>query len=106
MAKLLNSTLFNGDYNYAEPMGINAGIRNNQVYNNLYYNAKPYNISNDLTTDPIITTSFKPQIEPSINRDKVGIPSIYPYTDTKNSFNIIPSYYSPAEFTPKCLINY
>jgi hypothetical protein len=52
MAKLFNSKLFNGDYNYAEPMGINAGIRNNQVYNDLYYNAKPYNISNDLTTDP------------------------------------------------------
>jgi hypothetical protein len=106
MARLLNSTLFNGDYNYAEPMGINAGIRNNQVNNNLYYNAKPYNISYDLTTDPIITTSFKPQIEPSINRDKVGIPSFYPYTDTKNSFDIIPSYNSPAKFTPKCLIKY
>ena len=76
MSKLLKSQLFNGDYNYAEPMGINAGIRNNQVYNDLYYNAKPYNISKDLTTDPIITTSFKPQIEPSINRDKIGNPSI------------------------------
>ncbi len=106
MAKLFNSKLFNGDYNYAEPMGINAGIRNNQVYNNLYYNAKPRDFSKDLTTDPIVTIPFKPQIEPSINRDKVGIPSIYHYTDTKNSFNTIPSYYSPAEFTPKCLINY
>lgn len=106
MSKLLKSQLFNGDYNYAEPMGINAGIRNNQVYNDLYYNAKPYNISKDLTTDPIITTSFKPQIEPSINRDKIGNPSKYPYTDTQNAFNIIPNYYSPAEFTPKCVINY
>jgi hypothetical protein len=106
MSKLFNSKLFNGDYNYAEGMGINAGIRNNQVYNDMYYKAKPYNISNDLINDPIVTKSFKPQIEPSVNRDKMSNPSKYPYSDTQNTFNIIPSYYSPYEFTPKCVINY
>jgi hypothetical protein len=106
MSKLLYSQLFNGDYNYTETMGVNAGIKNNQVYNDLYYNAKPRDFSKDLITDPLITTSFKPQIEPSVNRDKMQNPSKIPYSDTQSSFNIIPSYYSPAEYTPKCIIKY
>lgn len=106
MSSLLNSKLFNGNFNYAPPLGIDTGIKNNQVYNDLYYNAKPQNISSHLITDPIKSTSFKPQIEPSINRDKIGNPSKYPYTDIQNSFKIIPPYFSPVEFTPKCIINY
>lgn len=103
---LLNSKLFNGNYDYAEPMGINAGIRVNQLYNDLYYNAKPKNISQSIITDNIISTPFKPQYEPSINRDKMDNKSKYPYSDIQNSFKVIPPYYSPYEFTPKCVINF
>lgn len=106
MSGIFNNKLFNGAYNYAEPMGIDAGIRNNQVYNDLYYNSKPKNISNDLITDPIISTPFKPPYEPSVNRDRLDNKSKYLYSDLKNSFQIIPPYFSPAEFTPKCIINY
>ena len=69
---LLNSKLFNGDYNYERPMGINAGIRNNMIQNDLYENSKPKNISRDLITDPIITSPFKPHFEPLVNRDKMN----------------------------------
>lgn len=106
MSGIFNNKLFNGNYNYAEPMGIDAGIRNNQLYNDLYYNAQPKNISNDLITDPIISASFKPPYEPSINRDKLDNKSKYPYSDINNSFNVISPYYSSVEFTPKCIINY
>lgn len=105
-SELLRSKLFNGSFNYAEPMGINTGIRVNQLYNDLYYNAKPKDIRSDLNTDPIISTPFKPQYEPSINRDKMDNKSKYPYSDIQNSFKVIPPYYSPYEFTPKCVINF
>ena len=104
MSRLFNSKLFNGDYNEPEPMGIVSGLKNNQVYNDLYYNAVPRNISKDLITDPIITESFKPPFEPSINRDKMRNYSKYPYTDTDRQYNTIPPYWSPQEFTPKCRI--
>lgn len=103
---LLNSKLFNGNYNYAPPMGINEGIRNNMIQNDLYVNSKPKNISRDLITDPIITGPFKPHFEPSVNRDKMNNKSKYPYSDSKSSFNYIPPYFSPQEFTPKCIIKY
>jgi len=106
MSSIFNSQLFNGKFNYAPPMGIDAGIKNNQAYNNLYYNSKPVDIRSHLITDPIITASFKPQFEPSINRDKIGNKSKYPYSDIQNSFKTIPPYYSPKEFTPKCVINF
>lgn len=106
MSGILNKKLFNGAYNYAEPIGVDAGIRNNQVHNDLYYNAKPNNISNHLITDPIISTSFKPIYEPSINRDKLNNKSKYPYSDLNNAFNTIPPYYSVHEYTPKCIIKF
>ena len=103
---LLNSKLFNGNYNYVAPMGINEGIRNNMIQNDLYVNSKSKNISRDLITDPIITSPFKPHFEPSVNRDKMNNKSKYPYSDFNNSFNYIPPYYSPNEFTPKCIIRF
>ena len=86
MTSILKSKLFNGNYDYAELMGISSGIKNNMIYNELYQNARPKDIRNDLITDPLITTPFKPPFEPSVNRDKLNNISKYPYSDIQNSF--------------------
>ena len=107
MSLLLNSKLHEGSGRDPEPMGIKRGIAQDLKMNKIYLDAKPFDFRNKLLKDPTNIKSSKPLFEPSINRDKMDNPhKLPPHADYHSQFNYIPPYFSPYEFTPKCVINF